>query len=84
MDGGHSYWRHRTKGTWTLTNDTLILTPKTIRKIKPRRQLFAKNALEDTQYYLLRSDTLYSLNFNDSLKHLERGNALQRSFTNCF
>jgi hypothetical protein len=84
MDAGHSYRAHRTKGSWVFKNDTLVLTPKTVRKIKPRRQLVARRASQDIHYYLLKSDTLYSLNFNDSLKRLEKGNALQRSFTNCF
>jgi hypothetical protein len=75
-DGGHSYWAHRTTGKWTIHNDTLTLTPHRVRKIKPRPQLFSRAAEKYIFYYLIQSDTIYSLYLNPETKKFERGSPL--------
>lgn len=63
--GGHSYSTNTTKGKWVFRNDTLVLISIATKKIE-----------SDTSLYIFKSDSLYSISFDNRVKRLVRGKPL--------
>lgn len=62
---GHSYTKNSTNGKWFVCNDTLLLISNATKKIE-----------SDTSYYIFKSDSLYSIYFNNKIKQYSRSKAL--------
>ena len=65
ISSGHSYWKNTIRGKWFFRNDTLISTSRAIKK----REI-------NTFYFVIESDTIYSVYVNNKDKQIERGTAL--------
>lgn len=60
---GHSYWSSKSRGKWIAKSDTILVIYSD-----------SKSSIADTSYYYFKSDTLYSISYQDKIAI--RGKAL--------